>query len=306
MKLKTAKELIEESFENILKNRLLSLVSVTTVSISLIIFGIFYLTVNIINENVHNVKENVNVVAFLENDIEESRLNEIEEKIEDIESVKSVRYISKEEGLENYKESLVNEGDDEMKQIIEESVKDEKNPIPASFSITMNNSEDNVEIKDTLNSIDEIYKVNDGNIITSFLNTINKYTKNVGIIIMGILLFLAVILISNSIKVAVFFRKKEISIIKYIGATNNYIRFPFMVEGFLIGATGSIISTVSLVLLYNIISPKIISIGSELISGFTMPSIGPIMLVLIPIMFIIGTSVGVIGSLVSIRKYLEI
>lgn len=306
LKLKTAKGLFKEGFENLFKNRLLSFAAIITVSISLTIFGMFCLTLGIINENIHNMKENVNIVAFIENDIEEIRVNEIEAEIKELENVKSVRYISKEEGLESYKESLVNEGDEEMTKIIEELVEDEENPIPATFNITTINSEVNSEVKESLSSFSEVYKVNDGNVITSFLTLINRYTKNVALILMVILILLTIILISNSIKVAVFFRKKEISIIKYIGATNNFIRLPFVIEGFLIGTIGALISTILLIGLYSVVAPRILSIGSELIEGFSMQELGNIMVILIPIMFIIGIGVGVIGSLVSIRKYLKV
>ena len=306
LKLKTAKGLFKEGFENIFKNSFLSVVAVSTVVISLTIFGMFYLALNVIDENIGNMKESVNIIAFLENDIEEARIIELEEEIEHIENVKSVRYISKEEGLENYKESLINDGDDEMTKIIENSVADEENIIPASFSIGTVNPDGNSEVKDSLSSFNEVYKVNDGNIITTFLSVINKYTKNIAVGLMGILLFVTIILISNSIKVAVFFRKKEISIIKYIGATNNYIRLPFVIEGFLIGTLGALISIILLIGLYEIITPTIVAAGSELINGFTMPQIAPIMTILIPVIFIIGAGVGVIGSLVSIKKYLKV
>lgn len=306
MKLKTAKGLFKEGFENIFKNSFLSIVAVSTVVIALTIFGMFYLIVNVINENIDNMKESVNIIAFLENDIEESRISELEEEIEHIENVENVRYISKEEGLENYKESLINEGDDEMTKIIEESVADEENPIPASFSISTKNSDSNSEVKDSLSSFNELYKISDGNVITTFLSAINKYTKNIAVVLMGIILFVTIILISNSIKVAIFFRKKEISIIKYIGATNNYIRLPFVIEGLIIGIIGSLISAILLVGLYNIMAPTIVVTASELINGFTMPKIVPIMIILTPIMFIIGAGVGVIGSLVSIKKYLKV
>lgn len=306
MKLKTAKSLFKEGVENIFKNSFLSVVAISTVVISLTIFGMFYLTLQVINENVHNMKESVNIIAFLENDTEEARISELEKEIENIENVKSVRYISKDEGLENYKENLIDEGDEEMIKIIEESVADEENPIPASFSISTESSEANSEIKDNLSSFDEVYKVNDGSIITDFLGVINKYIKNIAVVLMGILLFMTVILISNSIKVAVCFRRKEISIIKYIGATNNYIRLPFVIEGFLIGTVGTLISTIVLIGLYDVITPIIMSTGSELINGFTMPQIAPIMIILIPVMFIIGAGVGIIGSLVSIKKHLKV
>lgn len=306
LKAKTVRGLFKEGFENIFKNRLVSVVAITTVFVSLIIFGVFYLGVNVINENINNMQGQVEIVAFLEDNLEESKIDEIKGKIEAIENVNSVKYISSEEGLDEYKESFINDGDEEMAKILEESATDEKNPIPASFSITTIDSAKNTTVKEAVSSFQEIYRVNDGNVVTTFLNRINRYAKIIGTGLMIALTVVSMILISNSIKIAVFIRKKEISIIKYIGATNNYIRLPFIIEGFLIGTIGALLSGVVLTVTYNIAKPSIIASGSELMNGFTMPAIGSILVVLIPIMIAIGAGIGVIGSLMSIRKYLKV
>lgn len=306
LKAKTVRGLFKEGFENIFKNRLVSVVAITTVFVSLIIFGIFYLGVNVINENINNMQGQVEIVAFLKDNLDESKIDEIKGKIEAIENINSVKYISSEEGLDEYKESFINDGDEEMAKILEESATDEKNPIPASFSITTIDPAKNAMVKEAVSSFQEIYRVNDGNVVTTFLNRINRYAKIIGSGLMIALTVVSMILISNSIKIAVFIRKKEISIIKYIGATNNYIRLPFIIEGFLIGTIGALLSGVVLTITYNIAKPSIIASGSELMNGFTMPAIGSILVVLIPIMIVIGAGIGVIGSLVSIRKYLKV
>lgn len=306
LKAKTARGLFKEGFENIFKNRLVSIVAITTVFISLTIFGVFYLGINIINENINNMQDQVEIIAFLENDLEESEIDDMKGKIEAIENVNSVKYISSEEGLYDYKESFINDGDEEMAKILEESATEETNPIPASFSIATIDPTKNATVKDAVSSFQEIYRVNDGNVVTTFLNRINRYAKIIGTGLMVALTVVSMILISNSIKIAVFIRKKEISIIKYIGATNNYIRLPFIIEGLLIGTIGALLSGVVLTVTYNLAKPSIITAGSELMNGFTMPAIGSMLVVLIPIMIAIGAGIGVVGSLVSIRKYLRV
>lgn len=306
MKFKTIRRLFKEALENLVKNRLVATVAISTVFISLTIFSIFYFVVNVVNVNITNMQGQIEIVAFLEDDLEESDIDALQAEIESVDNVKSVQYISSEEGLNEYKESLANDEDEEMINIVEKAVTEEENPIPATFSIKTLDSTKNNDVKDSVSSFEEIYKISDSNVITNFLNKFGENTKIVASILMVVLLLASILLISNSIKVAVFIRKKEISIIKYIGATNNYIRLPFIIEGFLIGTIGAVLSIGAMVLLYNTTTPRILVAAKELISGFTIPELGPILIPLVPILLIIGAGIGVVGSLVSIRKYLKV
>lgn len=289
-----------------LKNRLVSIVAISTVFISLSIFGIVYMFINIVNENINNMQGEVEVVAFLDENIEKSEVASLQKEIENMDNVKSVEYVSSEEGLKEYNESLSTQGDTEMAQILNEVVEETKNPIPASFSIKTVEPTKNEEVKENVDSLEAIYKVNDSSVITSFLQKFSKYTKIIGGAFIIGLVVASVLLISNSIKVAIFMRKKEISIIKYIGATNNYIRLPFIMEGFLIGTIGSLLSAGVISIIYYSATGTITNVLSQMISGFVMPSLSSLLILLVPIMILIGSGIGILGSLISIRKYLKV
>ncbi|MGG7162361.1 permease-like cell division protein FtsX [Clostridium ihumii] len=306
MKLKTATGLFKEGFYNMLKNRLVSIVAISTVFISLSIFGIIYMFINIVNENINNMQGEVEVVAFLDENIEKSEVASLQKEIENMDNVKSVEYVSSEEGLKEYNESLSTQGDTEMAQILNEVVEETKNPIPASFSIKTVEPTKNEEVKENVDSLEAIYKVNDSSVITSFLQKFSKYTKIIGGAFIIGLVVASVLLISNSIKVAIFVRKKEISIIKYIGATNNYIRLPFIMEGFLIGTIGALLSAGVISIIYYSATGTITNVLSQMISGFVMPSLSSLLILLVPIMILIGSGIGILGSLISIRKYLKV
>lgn len=289
-----------------LKNRLVSIVAISTVFISLSIFGIVYMFINIVNENINNMQGEVEVVAFLDENIEKSEVASLQKEIENMDNVKSVEYVSSEEGLKEYNESLSTQGDTEMAQILNEVVEETKNPIPASFSIKTVEPTKNEEVKENVDSLEAIYKVNDSSVITSFLQKFSKYTKIIGGAFIIGLVVASVLLISNSIKVAIFMRKKEISIIKYIGATNNYIRLPFIMEGFLIGTIGALLSAGVISIIYYSATGTITNVLSQMISGFVMPSLSSLLILLVPIMTLIGSGIGILGSLISIRKYLKV
>ncbi|MEF9952806.1 MAG: permease-like cell division protein FtsX [Clostridium sp.] len=306
MKITTVKNLVKDGAQGLLINRLVSFVAVTTVFIALTILGMFYLVVNTTNDNIKNFQKQVQVVAFVNKGVSESEINRIKSEIKGFENVESVEYISSAKGLSQYKESFKNEGDKDMQRILDEVVKKEENPIPSSFEITTKSPEANKEVEKKLTEYKEIYKVNDGNIVTEFLEKINKYTAIIGVVLMSVLAVISVVLISNSIKVTVFVRRREISITKYIGATDNYIRLPFVIEGLLIGLVGAVLSIVVVSAIVAGISPTVISSLSDMMGQFIMPSVGEVLARLTPISLITGIGIGVIGSQLSLTKYLDI
>ncbi|MEG0004937.1 MAG: permease-like cell division protein FtsX [Clostridium sp.] len=306
MKLNTIKNLVKDGARGLLVNRLVSFVAITTVFLALTILGVFYLVVDTTNTNINNFQKQVEVVAFINKGVSEDKINFIKSEIEKMDNVEKVEYISSDKGLSQYKDSFKNDGDRDMQRILDEVVKNEENPIPSSFEITTKSPEANKEVEKKLTTYKEVYKVNDGNIVTEFLQKINKYTAVVGVVLMSVLAVISVVLISNSIKVTVFVRRKEISITKYIGATDNYIRLPFVIEGLLIGLVGSILSIVVVTIVFVGVSPTVIASLSDMMGEFIMPSAKDVIFMLTPISVVTGTLIGCIGSQLSLTKYLNI
>ena len=306
MKLKTIRRLVGEGAKNIITHRLMAFASIVTVVIGLIIFGAFYITINLTDKLVENMKDSVEIMAFVNDDASEDDIDSIKKSISNIPEVENVTYISPEEGLENYKTSLDNDNDEEMKRIVEVVSDNKENPIPGSFSIKVKGSDSIKKVSNEVAKYDKIYKVDNGNLITKFLTKTSSIVKVVGIGIMSFLLVAAIFLIANSIKISVFVRKQEISIIKYIGATNSYVRLPFIIEGVIMGIIGAIISVIVISTGYLLIEDNIINYIGNANYNIIIPSMTNLILKLMTIEILIASFIGVIGSCISIRKYLNV
>ena len=304
MKLRTVRQLCADGVINIFRNRLVSFVTFVTILISLTIFSSFFVIINVSKANIDNLQDKVEVVAFIENDTKENEIEKIKKEVEELSIVENVNYVSAEEGIEKYKESFEEEGDSEMERIINQVVKNGRNPVPASFEIKLVDNSKNKELKEELSKYDEIYKVNDSNIITSVLSNINKTVKIAGGIAIAVLGCASVLLIMNTIKISLYTRKKEIGIMKYIGATNNFIRFPFIVEGSIIGLIGAVLSIGIVSGVYSLI---VSNASSNLIMGsLVYPDTLSLIFMIAPFTFIIAIVMGVAGSWLSIKKYLKV
>lgn len=306
MKIKTIKRLIKEGAKNIITHRLMAVASIVTVMITLIIFGAFYITINLTDKLVENMKDSVEIMAFVNDDATDKDIDSMKKSISKMPEVESVTYISPEKGLENYKTSLDNDNDEEMKRIVEVVSENKDNPIPGSFSIKVKSSEFIKKISNKVSKYDKIYKVDNGNLITKFLTKTSNIVKVVGIGIMIFLLIAAIFLIANSIKISVFVRKQEISIIKYIGATNSYVRLPFVIEGVIIGIIGAILSVIFILIGYMLLEDNIVNYIGSINYNVIMPSITTLIVKLMAIEAAIASAIGVIGSFISIRKYLNV
>ena len=304
MKLRTVRQLCADGVINIFRNRLVSFVTFVTILISLTIFSSFFVIINVSKANIDNLQDKVEVVAFIENDTEENEIEKIKKEVEELSIVENVNYVSADEGIEKYKESFEEEGDSEMERIINQVVKNGRNPVPASFEIKLVDNSKNKELKEELSKYDEIYKVNDSNIITSVLSNINKTVKIAGGIAIAVLGCASVLLIMNTIKISLYTRKKEIGIMKYIGATNNFIRFPFIVEGSIIGLIGAVLSIGIVSGVYSLI---VSNASSNLIMGsLVYPDTLSLIFMIAPFTFLIAIVMGVAGSWLSIKKYLNV
>lgn len=304
MKLRTVRQLCVDGIINIFRNRLVSFVTFVTILISLTIFSSFFVIINVSKANIDNLQDKVEVVAFIENDTKENEVKKMQKEIEELSIVENVNYVSAEEGIEKYKESFEEEGDSEMERIINQVVENGRNPVPASFEIKLVDNSKNKELKEELSKYDEIYKVNDSNIITSVLSNINKTVKIAGGIAIAILGCASVLLIMNTIKISLYTRRREIGIMKYIGATNSFIRFPFIIEGSVIGLIGAVLSIGIVGGVYYLIINN--SAGNLIMESLVYPDTLRLVYMMVPFTFFIAIVMGVAGSWLSIKKYLKV
>jgi cell division transport system permease protein len=274
----------------------LSGASIITVTLTSFLFGILLLTMVNANGLIKNVESKIEIEIFLNDDATIENKMDLETKLNSIDSVNEIIFVTKDEALEEFKEQLGEENEGLIQGF------DESNPLPESYIVKVSSGD---VIKDIIAEVDGmtgIKKVKDDvqlvNQITSFTNGM----KLVGAIIMIILMPVSLFLIMNTIKLAVFSRRKEIGIMKYVGATDAFIRWPFVIEGMIIGLFGTGIAVLLLNNLYILVFNKL----TGMIKGGTMIAPDQI-LTSVTIYFLIGGCfIGILGSMLSLRKFLKV
>ncbi|SHH58038.1 permease-like cell division protein FtsX [Clostridium grantii] len=296
MKISSLKHFFSSAFKSLIRNRTLSGASIITVTLTSFLFGILLLTMMNANGLIKNVESKIEIEIFLNDDATVENKMDLETKLNSIESVNEIVFVTKEDALNEFKRQL---GEDNQGLI---QGFEENNPLPESYVVKVASGD---AIKDIITEIDGmigIKKVKDDvelvNQITSFTNGM----KLVGAIIMIILMPVSLFLIMNTIKLAVFSRRKEIGIMKYVGATDAFIRWPFVIEGMIIGFLGTGIAVILLNNVYILVFNKL----TGMVKGGTMIMPNQI-LTSVTIYFLIGGCfIGILGSMLSLRKFLKV
>lgn len=293
-----------ETFTSLKRNFFMGFAAITTVAITLFIVGFFAIIVYDIQGIISSIKSDVELAVYLEDNISEELKEYIEQYIISWEETDAVRYISKEQALERFKKQ--NEGSDILKEI-------EGNPLPASFEITLNNPEkiDRVALRfydkdgNCIEGVDEvIYGRN-------YVNTLFSITATIGTIaflIIIALLLAAVVLIFNTIRLSIYARRKEIEVMKLVGATNWFVRIPFLFEGFFEGFAGSV---VSIILLYFInkflwIRVERVIVDTMRIKELAIVGSGNVISYIYIGVVVLGGLVGLLSSAIALRRYVKV
>ncbi|MGL4345579.1 MAG: permease-like cell division protein FtsX [Cellulosilyticaceae bacterium] len=297
MKWNTIRYLFKEGIIGLWKNRLMALASAGTIILCLIILGASYSIAQNIEYILEQVETQMGITAYIHEDIDAQRMQEIETQIKGIQHVVDVAYISKEDALKTFSGEQGNEG------LFEQFKED--NPLPASFEIHVEGVEFQQNVVSSLQGIPEL-QITYFEKETGLFLTINKSVQLVSAIIIGCLVIIALLLITNTIKLTVYVRRREINIMKYIGATDAFIRLPFLVEGITIGVIGALIPTGVIYSGYNWAIEFMNQGITQLFGGLALRPIDDIMLGVVPIFFAIGVGIGAIGSGIAIHKHLKV
>lgn len=289
---------IRDSFKGVFRNFSLSIASISCITITLIVVSISI----ILSDNVNNfatlVEEDVTIVAFLSNDMTTERVNEINLEINKLDNIASVSFESKVEIAEEMKASS-----DVFNNLMQDWTEDE-NPLQNTYLIKVKNIE---KISDTANQIKVIEGVNVvkyGEGMVEQLVSVFDMVRKISIVIVAALIVVTAFLITNTIKITIFSRKREIEIMRLVGASNLNIKIPFIFEGLLLGMLGSIIpiclTIYGYVALYNQFNGQLFSPFIQLIKP------QPFVYMVSIILLIIGVVVGMFGSLNAVRKHLKV
>lgn len=284
-----------ESFRSSKRNRVMSIASVSTVAAALLILGIFMLLMLNVNKIVASVVDKVEIKVYINDDVTAEQQQTMEETLKSYTGVKSISFESKEQALENYRNMLGSDAD--LASGLEED-----NPLPASFIIKVNSAEDVSNISAKASTLEGVFKVMDGqDTVTKLISLINV-VKGTSLTLMIILGVIAIFLISNTIKITVYARKREINIMKYIGATDWFIKWPFFIEGMTLGFIGAVISLLALGFGYRYIT-NIVEEGTLL---FSLVPATQVMHDMILEFLGVGMLIGGAGSLLSMKKFLAV
>ncbi|MBP5159799.1 MAG: permease-like cell division protein FtsX [Lachnospiraceae bacterium] len=290
---------IGQGLKSIRRNKVFSLASIGTMAACLFLFGVFFCVLRNFEYVIKEAETNVGVTVFFDDGISEEKIEQIGDKIKLRAEVAGIEYTSADEAWENYKKNNLNE------ELIESFGDD--NPLENSASYTVYLSDVSMQgsLVDYIKSLDGVRKVNDKAEIADSLSGFNKIIAYISGAIIIILLAVSAFLISTTVSTGISVRRKELLIMKLIGATNFFIRIPFIVEGIVIGLFGAAIPIIIVRFGY----PKIIEVLEEKFSSvFSKVSFMPssdIMSRLIPILLLIGIGVGFIGSQLTLRKQLK-
>ncbi len=289
---------LKQGIVNIFRNKWYSLASIATISACLFMFGIFYSIVANFQYIVKEAQNGVAVTVFFDEDISDERVSEIGSLIEARPEVDYIRFVSADEAWESFKAEYLGEYADGFPD----------NPLQtsANYEIFLEDVSMQPALVGYLETLDGIRRINKSEIIANTLTGINKLVSYVAIGIIVILLCVSVFLIGNTVTIGISVRKEEINIMKYIGATDFFVRFPFVIEGMLIGALGSLVPLGIVYLVYNNIIGFVLNKFTVLSSILKFLSVGEIFRTLVPVSVCIGVGIGFIGSFTTVRKHIRV
>ena len=301
MKINTFFYSIQQGMKNIGRHRMFSIASMATMAACIFMFGIFYILVANINDMVATAEENVAVTVFFDEGLAEDDIKKIGEDISKRSEVKTTVFVSAEEAWEEFKEVYF-EGEEELAAGFQD------NPLAnsANYEVYLKDISKQTSLVKYLESIEGVREVNQAQSVAETLTEFNKILSIISGGIILILLCVAIFLINNTIAVGISVRKEEIAIMKLIGATDFLVRFPFIVEGMVIGLIGSAVPLMLLFVLYDqiilYVAEKFRLMDSLL--NFLPPNV--LFQTLTPVALVLGVGIGLVGSMWTIRKHLKV
>ena len=292
--------LIGEGFRNFFKNKKSTAASLIMMCAPMFIFGLFFLIGENVNYIIEQVQSDQAMQIFINPDATAEQEKELETKIKAIQYVNTIEYVSQEQALNDMKSWL---GEDSS---LLDPYSGEENPFKASYVITLTDLTKSDEVEEQINTFENVASITVGNdTINKLVDIANGIRTATGVILV-LLILISIFIIANTIKLTVHARRKEISIMKYVGATNGFIRWPFMVEGILIGIIAALITVVVLGFTYNFIAGGMTNGGTMATLDLNLLTFSDMLSTLLTVYIVMGIGIGTIGSAISMRKYLEV
>jgi len=293
MNINSIRRHFRESFKSLGRNGWMTFASVSAVTVTLLLVGVFFVLLMNLNNVASNIENDVKIRVHIDTAASQENIDELGAQLEKLKEVSAVSFSSKEEELKNINETLgeafsLIEQDNPLRNVYEVQTKDPKDVIDVAKKI------------EKLNYV-EVVKYGQGEVEKLF--SVLDMSRNIGLVLIIGLLFTAMFLISNTIKITIVARKKEIEIMRLVGATNSFIRWPFFLEGLWLGVLGAIIPIILIGTTYYNIQDYVTSKVN--ISFFELLDFSPFVFQVSGVLILMGALIGVWGSMMSVRKFLK-
>ena len=293
---------LRQGFANIWRNKMFSIASIATMAACIFMFGLFYTIVTNFQSAVKGVESDVAISVFFEEGASQADIDRIGIEISGRSEVSYYVYMSADDAWESYKDEYY-DGDEAAAAAFGDD-----NPLEnsANYQVYMNDIEDQESLVSFLESVDGVREVSQSEQVAETLTDFNRLVSIISVVIIIILICVAIFLISNTVRTGISVRREEIAIMKMIGATDLFVRAPFIVEGVLIGVIGSIIPLIVLFKLYGTIISYIGSKFSFLANMIDFLPTASIFTFLIPVSLILGIGIGYLGSRVTVFRHIHV
>ena len=292
---------LKQGVKNIKRNWMFSLASIITMAACIFLVGVFYSLVTNVDNIAHKVEQEVPVTVFFDEGTTDEQMQEVGNLIQARPEVERVEFESGDQAWQNFKDKYF-QGSDAA-----DGFKDD-NPLvnSSNYQVYLNQIEKQTELVNYIQSLEHVREVNQSEQAANTLGSFNKLVSYASIIIIAILLLISIFLISNTVSVGISVRKEEIGIMKYIGATDAFVRAPVVLEGMVLGVIGAAIPLAALYFLYNTAVEFVLTKFNVLTGVVDFIPVWQIYQVLLPIGLLLGIGIGFIGSIWTTRKHLRV
>lgn len=295
MKISTMEYFVRESLSSLKRNSLMSFASISTVALSLLILGLFLIMVLNMNHMAASLESQVQISVYLQDNLTSAEVQAIGKKIEKLPGVNQALFVSKQEALNRFKERL-----GEQQGML--NALGETNPLPNAFEVRLDKPEQVKPAAEAISQIKGVEAAKFGQEVVEHMFNLAKMLRIIGGVLILFLAMAATFIISNTIRITVFARRKEIGIMKYVGATDWFIRWPFLIEGMILGFGGALIAVLLLGEAYSVFTSQVYNTLAFLPLIPKYPFITNISIFLL----VIGAVIGAVGSTISLKRFMKV
>ena len=302
MRISTIAYELKQGFKNIARNWMFSLASIVTMAACIFIFGIFYSIVTNVNHIIKGVEEDVPITVLFDENVGDAVIQDVGRRIEGRPEVLEDKYVSAEEAWEGFRDQYFGDS-----KVAAEGFQDD-NPLAnsANYEVYVKEIEQQGDLVAYIEGLEGVREVRQSESAARTLGSFNRLVGTISIAIIAILLVVAVFLISNTISTGITIRREEIGIMKLIGATDLFVRTPFLLEGIILGLIGAAIPLAGLYVMYNQVIIHILERFKVLDGILQFVPVWQVFKVLLPVGLALGMGIGFFGSLFTTRKHLKV